>query len=164
MEPETLELAVGETKEIRVWAFPTEVKVYKVGRRKPAQCTLPWCTRDRRRALLVIQCILNYNAGRCSVPHLPRTLRFFNLRFYHGPKHVGLLRYPRQDTLIVCLTENPRPVLFPVSCVGASPRMVFEGPWDEAIASVRAALEELGKPEVWDRSVRGTTERVMALR
>lgn len=30
MEPETLELALGETKEIRVWAFPTEVRVYKV--------------------------------------------------------------------------------------------------------------------------------------
>lgn len=30
VEPETLELAIGETKEIRVWAFPTEVKIYKV--------------------------------------------------------------------------------------------------------------------------------------
>lgn len=25
-----MELALGETKEIRVWAFPTEVRVYKV--------------------------------------------------------------------------------------------------------------------------------------
>lgn len=30
VEPEIAELATGETKEIRVWAFPTDVKTYKV--------------------------------------------------------------------------------------------------------------------------------------
>lgn len=30
MEPGALELAVGETKEVRVWAFPTKDKEYKV--------------------------------------------------------------------------------------------------------------------------------------
>lgn len=30
VEPETIELAIGETKEIRVWAFPAEVNTYKV--------------------------------------------------------------------------------------------------------------------------------------
>lgn len=30
VEPEIVELAIGETKEIRVWAFPPEVKTYKV--------------------------------------------------------------------------------------------------------------------------------------
>lgn len=34
VEPETLELAIGETKEIRVWAFPAEVKIYKVDNTK----------------------------------------------------------------------------------------------------------------------------------
>lgn len=85
VEPETVELAIGETTEIRVWAFPTEVKVYK-------------------------------------------------------------------DTLIACLTDNPRPVLFPVSCSGAAPLMVLEGPWDKLLATEEAALEELGSPEVrWPR-------------
>ncbi|CAM9692899.1 unnamed protein product, partial [Laminaria digitata] len=64
VEPETLELEIGETKEVRVWAFPHEVKAY-------------------------------------------------------------------QDTLVACLTDNPRPILFPVSCFGAVPRMVLEGPWDK---------------------------------
>lgn len=81
VEPETLELAIGETTEVRVWAFPTEVKVYK-------------------------------------------------------------------DTLIACLTDNPRPVLFPVSCSGASPLMVLEGPWDKLLSTEEAALEELGSLEV----------------
>lgn len=81
MEPETLELAIGETTEVRVWAFPTEVKEYK-------------------------------------------------------------------DTLIACLTDNPRPVLFPVSCSGAAPSMVLEGPWDKLLPAAQAALEELGSPEV----------------
>lgn len=81
VEPETLELAIGETMEVRVWAFPTEVKVYK-------------------------------------------------------------------DTLIACLTDNPRPVLFPVSCSGAAPLMVLEGPWDKLLSAEQATLEELGSPEV----------------
>lgn len=81
VEPETLELAIGETTEVRVWAFPTEVRVYK-------------------------------------------------------------------DTLIACLTDNPRPVLFPVSCSGAAPLMVLEGPWDKVLSTEQAALEELGSPEV----------------
>lgn len=53
-----------------------------------------------------------------------------------------------QDTLIACLTDNPRPVMFPVSCSGAAPRVVLEGPWDEALAKERDALEELGTPMV----------------
>lgn len=81
VEPESLELAIGETAEVRVWAFPAEAKVYK-------------------------------------------------------------------DTLIACLTDNPRPVLFPVSCSGASPSMVLEGPWDKTLSTEQAALEELGSPEV----------------
>lgn len=81
VEPETLELAIGETMEVRVWAFPTEVKVYK-------------------------------------------------------------------DTLIACLTDNPRPVLFPVSCSGAAPLMVLEGPWDKLVSAEKAVLDELGSPEV----------------
>ncbi|CAM9629632.1 unnamed protein product, partial [Ectocarpus sp. 4 AP-2014] len=81
VEPETLELAIGETTEVRVWAFPTDVKEYK-------------------------------------------------------------------DTLIACLTDNPRPVLFPVSCSGAAPSMVLEGPWDTLLPAAQAALEELGSSEV----------------
>lgn len=81
VEPETLELAIGETTEVRVWAFPTEVRVYK-------------------------------------------------------------------DTLIACLTDNPRPVLFPVSCSGAAPLMVLEGPWDKILSAEQTALEELGSLEV----------------
>lgn len=81
VEPETLELAIGETAEVRVWAFPAEVRVYK-------------------------------------------------------------------DTLIACLTDNPRPVLFPLSCCGAAPRMVLEGPWDELVSTEQVALEELGSLEV----------------
>lgn len=53
-----------------------------------------------------------------------------------------------QDTLIACLTDNPRPVMFPVSCSGAAPRVVLEGPWDEVLAKERDALEELGSPKV----------------
>lgn len=30
VDQESVDLAVGETREIRVWAFPTEVKTYKV--------------------------------------------------------------------------------------------------------------------------------------
>lgn len=48
-----------------------------------------------------------------------------------------------QDTLIACITDNPRPVLFPVSCSGAAPKAVVEGPWDDALSRERAALEEL---------------------
>lgn len=48
-----------------------------------------------------------------------------------------------QDTLIACVTDNPRPVLFPVSCSGAAPKAVVEGPWDGALSRERAALEEL---------------------
>lgn len=81
VEPETLELAIGETAEVRVWAFPTEARVYK-------------------------------------------------------------------DTLIACLTDNPRPVLFPVSCSGAAPLMMLEGPWDKILSTEQAALGELGGPEV----------------
>lgn len=81
VEPETLELAIGETSEVRVWAFPTEVRVYR-------------------------------------------------------------------DTLIACLTDNPRPVLFPVSCSGAIPLMVLEGPWDKLLSAEQAALAELGCTEV----------------
>lgn len=88
VEPETVELAIGETTEVRVWAFPTEVKVYK-------------------------------------------------------------------DTLIACLTNNPRPVLFPVSCSGAAPSMVLEGPWDKLISVEQAALDELGSPEVRGESGTG---------
>lgn len=89
VEPEALELAIGETMEVRVWAFPTEVKVYK-------------------------------------------------------------------DTLIACLTDNPRPVLFPVSCSGAAPLMVLEGPWDTILLAEQAALEELGSLEV--RGVKSGTD------
>lgn len=90
VEPETLELAIGETMEVRVWAFPTEVKLYK-------------------------------------------------------------------DTLIACLTDNPRPVLFPVSCSGAAPLMVLEGPWDKLLSAEQAGLEELGCLEV--RGVESGTVR-----
>lgn len=86
VEPETLDLAIGETTEVRVWAFPTEVKEYK-------------------------------------------------------------------DTLIACLTDNPRPVLFPVSCSGAAPSMVLEGPWDKLLPAAQAALEELGSPEVREQKL-----------
>ena len=53
-----------------------------------------------------------------------------------------------QDTLVACLTDNPRPILFPVSCFGAVPRMVLEGPWDKALRVEQAALDGLGNPEV----------------
>ncbi|CAM9160782.1 unnamed protein product, partial [Discosporangium mesarthrocarpum] len=75
-EPEALALAVGETGEVRVWAFPTEAKTYK-------------------------------------------------------------------DTLIACVTDNPRPVMFPISCSGVVPRVTLEGPWEEALAHERGILEEL---------------------
>lgn len=54
-----------------------------------------------------------------------------------------------QDTLVACLTDNPRPILFPVSCFGAAPKMVLEGPWDKVLLAEQAALEGLGSPEVW---------------
>lgn len=53
-----------------------------------------------------------------------------------------------KDTLIACLTDNPRPVLFPVSCSGAAPLMVLEGPWDKILSMEQAALEALGSLEV----------------
>ena len=37
VEPETLQLEIGETKEIRVWAFPSEVKAYQVRERPYSQ-------------------------------------------------------------------------------------------------------------------------------
>lgn len=65
-----------------------------------------------------------------------------------SPRHFLSFSGKSQDTLIACLTDNPRPVMFPVSCSGAAPRVVLEGPWDEVLAKERGALEELGSPKV----------------
>ncbi|CAM9169791.1 unnamed protein product [Choristocarpus tenellus] len=78
VEPESLNLAVGETGELRVWAFPPEAKTYR-------------------------------------------------------------------DTLIACVSDNPHPVLFPISCSGAVPRVNLDGPWKEELALERALLEELNE-------------------
>jgi len=37
---------------------------------------------------------------------------------------------PFKDTLIVCVSENPIPTLFPVSCIGVQPALSLHGPWE----------------------------------
>ena len=62
LEPTSLDLVQGETKEITVWAFPTTTEVYKT-------------------------------------------------------------------QLVGCIEQNPEPIIFPISCLGASPSIALAGPW-----------------------------------
>lgn len=61
--------------------------------------------------------------------------------------------------MIACIADNPRPVLFPVSCSGAAPKAVLEGPWDEALSQEKAVLHEL-RAAVEVKDVNGRDEQL----
>jgi len=44
-----------------------------------------------------------------------------------------------QNTLIACVSNNPRPLRFNMECSGVEPSIVLKGPWLEALAEAEAA-------------------------
>lgn len=74
VDPPTMELEEGETKEIKVWAFP-----------------------------------------RKSIDY--------------------------ESTLVICTSNNPLSLKFPMKCCGVDPTIECDGPWTEAIAKVQAELD-----------------------
>eukprot|EP01032_Pedospumella_encystans_P008479 gene8479-10061_t len=75
IEPPKLELEEGETKEVKLWALPKEVKEYK-------------------------------------------------------------------NDLVLSISNNPAPVVFPIKCWGADPTVEIEGPWGDAVARAEKALAD----------------------
>ena len=44
-----------------------------------------------------------------------------------------------QNTLVACVSNNPRPLRFNMECSGVEPSIVLKGPWLEALAEAEAA-------------------------
>lgn len=49
------------------------------------------------------------------------------------------------DNIVVCVSNNPIPISYPVKCVGVDPLIEFNGPWSDAIVAAEQALEEFKK-------------------
>jgi hypothetical protein len=73
VEPHTVELEEGETKEVKIWAFPTAVREYV-------------------------------------------------------------------NSLVICVSNNPVPLVFGVKCWGVEPTIELDGPWKDAIVAAEAAV------------------------
>ena len=76
VEPEVLQLAEGETKDIKVWGFPKEAEEYT-------------------------------------------------------------------STLVACISNNPKPVLFDMKCWGVEPTIELTGSWEKLLETRLAELEEV---------------------
>ena len=48
-----------------------------------------------------------------------------------------------EDNLVVCASSNPHPTLFPVSCVGAVPKVALHGPWEQDALGVQLSPSAL---------------------
>ena len=75
VEPPTLELAEGESKDIKIWAFPNSSTEFK-------------------------------------------------------------------NNLVICVSNNPHPIMHEVRCVGVDPTVELEGPWTESINTMRNTIKE----------------------
>eukprot|EP00935_MAST-01C_sp_MAST-1C-sp1_P000586 g586.t1 len=52
---------------------------------------------------------------------------------------------PLQDALVCSIEDNPHPVRFPISCLGAKPELELHGPWEDE--RIKAELEANALPD-----------------
>ncbi|RLN87341.1 hypothetical protein BBJ28_00008070 [Nothophytophthora sp. Chile5] len=60
------------------------------------------------------------------------------VKLWANPSKDGL----HENALICCISDNPEPVAFPISCYGCTPDLRLRGPWEQPAAASTSELED----------------------